>query len=161
MNFNRINPVRTDSLAFTDQETRQNDTYRELFSDANLNKLQTIIRRKLQKELNKDIAVTHPVISQVLYENYSSHRPEIGDPFTFLRKDTLIYRNDIRDIEDRTVSLIVSHIKNEYLVNEQNSKLTVWNTVLGSHNAAGLQRFSNSGIKLNRRKIPFRFNMRY
>lgn len=136
------------------------DRYEILFSKENLENIQKIVRYTLQKEIHKDIQVTLDVIEHVLYQCYTSHRPEIGDPHTNLLIGSRGERNDVRDLNDRTISIIVSEIKTEYLTIQQNSKLSKWTTILGSHNAAGLQSYSNSSIKLKRRKLPMQFNMR-
>lgn len=141
-------------------EMTETKYYKSLFSQENLLNIQSLVRFILNKDINKDIKVTLDVIHSVLYECFTTHRPEIGDPFTNLRIGSREERNDFRDLNDRTVSIIVSHIKNEYLTIQQNSKLSKWTTVLGSHNSAGLQSYSNSSIKLKRRRLPLQFHMR-
>ena len=61
---------------------------------------------------------------------------------------------------NQTVNIIVSAIKDEIEITEQNKKLTAWTTVLGDFNEQGLR--SHAPIKLRERHPQYMaFNMNY
>ena len=62
----------------------------------------------------------------------------------------LLPDNYVRDITDRAIEAIVSQIRNIYGMMENNSKLTVWSTVLGDFNEQGLR--SHSQIPIRNKK---------
>ena len=69
-------------------------------------------------------------------------------------------RNDTRDIIDRAIEVIVSQIRTEKEVEENNKKLTIWTTLYGDFNAHGLRQ--TPPIKVRKHKKPaFQFNMNY
>lgn len=137
--------------------------YEELWSECNLDKMQKKITQLLQgvDPNGRNIIVTKENICHILSEVYSSHRPQVGDIYSrYIQSGIEGPRNDVRDIIDRAVQIIVSQVRNELGMIECNSKLTVWNSLLGDFNEQGLR--AHPPIKLNnRRSTRFQFNMNY
>jgi len=156
--MNKID-LKTEDMRHPGWFLSEDDSYRSLFSEEHLAKLQQTIRNHLSLEISKDIVVSFDTIRHVLHQVYETHTPVIGDPFTRFRQHGHV-RNDVRDISDRTITIIISEIKNEYITIKQNSQLSIWNTQYGTHNAAGLKQTPQ--IKINHRKPKsMQFHMRY
>jgi len=138
------------------------DNYQYLWSKEHLLVIQQKIAQLLQgvDKDNRPILVTLDVIGNVLSQTYSSNKPRVGDIYSRFILPEKPERNDIAEIVNRTIEIIVSQIKNEYQMIQQNNRLSIWNTVRGDFNAAGLR--SHSQIKL-RKKRPnaFQFHMNY
>ena len=63
-------------------------------------------------------------------------------------------------MNDQVINIITSDVKNNLGMDQCNSKLTIWTTVLGDFNDAGLR--SHPPIKLKeRRPTTMLFHMRY
>ncbi len=135
--------------------SNRNPCYDEIFSKENLIQMQHKISELLEgvDEKGRTIIVPLDKIGHILSSAYSSQRPEIGDIFSrYIQSGIEGRRNDVREIIDRSINIIVTQIKNEFETIENNKKLTIWTTVLGSFNEKGLR--SHSQIKLNKRRIP-------
>lgn len=144
--------------------TSQGDVpYEYLWSEQNLLRIQQKITTLLQG-LDKDgrpIIVPFNIIGNVMSQVQETHRPQVGNIYSrYILPDSAEQRNDIRDIVDRTIEIVVTQIRNEYEMIEQNKKLTAWNSLLGDFNTQGLR--AHAPIKL-RKKRPsvFQFHMRY
>jgi len=138
------------------------DNYNYLWSEEHLKVIQRQIAQLLQgvDKKNRPIFVTLEVIGNVLSQTYSTHRPRVGDIYSRYIQPENPQRNDVAEIVNRTIEIIVSQIRNEYQMIEQNKKLSVWNTVRGDFNAAGLR--SHAPIKLRKRRTQqMMFNMNY
>ena len=117
---------------------------------------------------NVRIIVPDSNICMVIDGVWQSYVPPVGGIYT---KDVMpmtgnyqgqgfLPENYVRDIIDRTIEAIVSQIRNIYGMMENNSKLTVWSTVLGDFNEQGLR--SHSQIPVRNRKPQSMFiNMNY
>lgn len=138
------------------------DNYSYLWSEEHLKVIQQKIAQLLQgvdKE-NRPIMVTLEVIGNVLSQTYSSNRPRVADIYSRYIQPEYPQRNDIAQIVSRTIEIIVSQIRNEYQMIEQNKKLSIWNTVRGDFNSAGLR--SHPPIKLRKKRTQqMMFNMNY
>lgn len=135
--------------------------YHSLFNPDRLRIYQTKITELLQG-LRKDgrpILVPIETIVNVLTNCYNANKPATGDMFSqFIQEGS--QRNDIRTLVDQMINIIVGQIKTEHLVLEQNSKLTIWNTVRGDFNPVGIR--SHPPIKVRHRKgESMQFNMHY
>jgi hypothetical protein len=87
-------------------------------------------------------------------------RTDIGAIYS---KDTIPNieeRNDIRNFINQTITIVVSAIRDEIEMTENNKKLSIWDTVLGDFYSQGLRQ--HPPIKL-RNKHPqyMAFNMNY
>lgn len=109
----------------------------------------------------RPIIVPIDTIGNVLFQCYESHRPQTGDIYSRYIHDNSSGENDyVRDIVDRTINIIVSQIRNEYEMIQNNNKLTIWNTVYGDFNKEGLR--AHAPIKIRKRRPPqMLFNMNY
>jgi hypothetical protein len=134
-----------------------------LFSNDNLNLISNIITRALRgvDPRGRDIIVPFDKIANVLSSVYSfGTRTNIGDIYTSQTIPSIENRNDVKNFINQTVNIIVSAIKDEIEITEQNKKLTAWTTVLGDFNEQGLR--SHAPIKLRERHPQYMaFNMNY
>lgn len=145
-----------------ESSSHNRDNYNYMWSTEHLKTIQQKIAQLLQgvNKDNRPIMVTLEVIGNVLSQTYSTHRPQVGDIHSRFIQQDLPQRNDVAEITSRTIEIITSQIRNEYQMIEQNKRLSIWNTVRGDFNAAGLR--SHAPIKL-RKKRPnnFQFHMHY
>jgi hypothetical protein len=109
---------------------------------------------------NRPIIVPDKTIYSVMSSVYENFRPETGDIFTryIVPKSRSI--GYIQNMTDKVINIIVTNVRVTLETEENNSKLTVWTTVLGDFNEHGLR--SHSKIKLReKRPQPLMFNMNY
>lgn len=141
----------------------QRDGYKQLFSESNIQNIQTKITQLLNglSPDGRPIIVTKDVIGSVLSQCMESHKPQVGDMYSrYILPSIEIERNDVRDIVDRTINIIVTQIRNEYEMANNNKKLTVWNTLLGDFNKEGLR--AHAPIKVRKRRSDrMMFHMNY
>jgi hypothetical protein len=134
----------------------------QFYSQKNVNKISKKITELLMgvDKNNRPIVVPDKNIYNIMNSVYANFRPETGDIFTRYHipneKDT----NTISHLTNQVINIIVSDIRNNLGMEECNSKLTVWTTVLGDFNKHGLRRHSK--IKLREKRItPMLFQMNY
>ncbi len=134
-----------------------------LYSIENLSQLQTIIKESLQgvHPEGKNIIVPLETIASVISNIFQNvNRTQIGDIYTVFTIPQETPRNDVHTINEQTVQAIVSMLRNQFEIEENNKKLTVWNTMYGDFNKEGLR--SHPPIKLrNRHPQYMAFNMKY
>ncbi len=127
----------------------------------------TFIQKKVSEYLigvdskNRTIIPSEKIVISVIFCIKKNYRPkEIGDIYgRFLVIDDN-YRNDYDAIIDQAISILVRNISTELGMEEHNSKLSIWTTVLGDFNEHGLR--SHSTIKIrNKRPDPYLISMRY
>ena len=110
--------------------------------------------------MQKKIVPSEKVVVIALFGVYENHKPNTGDIYgKFLVVDET-QRDDYGYIVDKTISLLIDGIRTDIEMADANSKLSIWNTVLGDFNEHGLRQFPP--IKL-RNKGPDRmlFHMKY
>jgi hypothetical protein len=96
----------------------------------------------------------------VMSQIQSNFLPSVSDIYTLYNIPLEKARDDIRTVNEQTTQLIYSQLKTEYEIEVNNSKLTIWTTLLGDFNEHGLR--SHPQIKLNAKPInKLRFNMNY
>lgn len=146
------------------QTTAKNQQYAELWSPDHL----CVVQHKINQLLEgvgpggRDVVVPLKVIGSVISQVFESHRPIVGDPFSRYIQPGIEdgKRNDIRDITDRTIEIIVTQIRNEFSMAENNSRLSIWSTLYGDFNNQGLR--AHPPIKIRQRRIPsMMFNLNY
>lgn len=134
-----------------------------LFSPSTLDHISNAISEALRgvDPEGRRIVVPHDKIANVLSSVYRhGTRTDIGDIYTTFTIPDIQSRNDVRNIINQTINIVVSAIKNEMEIIENNKKLSVWNSVLGDFNSQGL-RFSPP-IKLRTRHPQYMaFEMHY
>lgn len=140
-----------------------NSSFETLFSESNLNACQKRITELLQGvgPNGRPIIVPTDTISSVLYQCFQTNKPQVGDIYSrYIQSEYTTGRDDLTDITSRAINIIVSQIRTEYGMIECNKRLTIWNTVLGDFNQAGLRSHPQIKLKLKRPE-PMQFNMNY
>lgn len=108
----------------------------------------------------KTIKVTDNVIANVMSNMYITYRPQLGNMYFMLTQPQDQPRDDMKTLCDLTIQMIYDYIKNEYEMDENNKKLTIWTTVYGDFNEHGLRQ--HAPIRVNENPInKLRFNMNY
>jgi hypothetical protein len=109
---------------------------------------------------NRPIIVPDKTIKSLMSSVYENFRPETGDIHS--RYDMLGYgpQNYVQNMMDQVINIITTDVKNNIGMEEANSKLSVWTTVLGDFNEHGLRSHSTIKIRENR-PMPMMFNMNY
>lgn len=130
-----------------------------LFSSENL---QLIAKKvsELMACLGRPVTLTRKTVSSAVSTVLYTYQPQLGDMYTIFQIPAAQPRNDLKSINEQAVELIYSQLKNEYEIDENNKKLTIWTTVLGDFNEHGLRQYSS--LRLNNKPInKLRFNMNY
>ena len=146
-----------------EQTGSDSDVLSYLFSNKTLNVISNQISDALRgvDPQGRRIIIPNDKISNVLSSVFRfGTRTNIGNIYS---KDTIPQnenRNDVRNIINQTINIIVSAIRDEIEMIENNKKLTAWNSVLGDFNSQGIRQ--HAPIKL-RNKHPqyMAFNMNY
>lgn len=132
------------------------------YSQDNIDKISAKISQLLMGVdcKNRKIIVPDKTICSIMSSVYTSFRPEIGSIYS---RYTIPKDNDssyIQKMTDEVINIITTDVKNNLGMEEANSKLSVWTTVLGDFNSDGLR--SHPPIKiLEKRPQPMMFNMNY
>ncbi len=130
--------------------------YNSLFTEdtiRNISKQITKLTLGVDKD-NRPIVVPDETICSVMSNVYDSRQPEVGDIHTryIIPKSGPV--NQVQVMIDRTIEIITSQIKNEFGMRQWNESLSIWDTVLGDFNSAGLRRHSQ--IKIRRKNTSHR-----
>ena len=135
---------------------------KEFFSKKNIDKVSHKITELLigVDHNNRNIIVPDKTIGSVMSAVYGTFRPETGDIYSRYNIPQGGSPDYIARMNDQVINIITSDIKNTLGMEQVNSKLTVWTTVLGDFNESGLR--SHQPIKLReRRPSPMLFHMNY
>lgn len=112
---------------------------------------------------NRPIVVPDHIITNVMDSVYSTFRPETGGIYARYNIPNSAQASSesyVQQMIDQTIEIIVTDVRNNLETESNNSKLSIWTTVLGDFNSHGLQ--SHPQIKLrNKRPNPMQFNMNY
>ncbi len=138
----------------------QNPCISEYYSKETLKTISHRVTELLQgvDPQNRPIIVPDHIISNVMDSVYNTYRPETGD--IYARYNIPSSGSYVQNMIEQTVQIITADVKNNLGMEECNSKLSIWTTVLGDFNEAGLQ--SHPQIKIrNKRPTPFQFQMNY
>lgn len=134
-----------------------------LLSPENIKPIQNKLTQLLQgvHPEGKKIVVSENVISSVLSQIYSDwHGTNVGCIYSRYIQNDEKDRDDIRDMIDMTIETIYSNIRDEFAIEDNNKKLTIWTSVRGDFNKHGLM--PHDTIKLNRKRPSgCLFNMNY
>jgi hypothetical protein len=87
---------------------------------------------------NRPIIVPRNRICDVMSQIYYAYRPPTAAIYSRYVIPTNEPINYVQDMIDQTIEIIVSDIRNNLGMEECNSKLSVWTTVLGDFNTHGL-----------------------
>ena len=140
--------------------TEWNGLPRQVFTKYTLKVIQEKVYEYLLKAMKKKIIPSERIVIIALYGVYENHIPRTGDIYGKYLVVDQTQRDDYGYIVDKTISLLIDGIKNDIEMTDANSKLSIWNSVLGDFNENGLRQFPP--IKL-RNKGPDRmlFHMKY
>lgn len=138
-----------------------NETFKYLFSDDTLDFISSEVTKLLHGVApgGRDIVVPHETIVSVLNNIYISYRPQTGDIYSRYNITQFEPRDDANHIITETIQVIVSQIKSEYGMMENNYKLDIWDSVLLGDGISrkGLRQYAP--IKLReKRPTPLLFN---
>lgn len=110
---------------------------------------------------NRRIIVPDSTIYNVLDAIYQNYRPPTGDIYgRYNIPSGTTTESYVQDMIDQVIEIIVSDVRNNYETIENNSKLSIWTTVLGEFNDNGLRSYPPIKTRL-RRPNPLEFNMNY
>ena len=137
--------------------------YNKFFSPSTVQ----IISNKLTELLmgvdpqNRPIKVSDRVIYHMMGQIFESFRPPTGDIYgRYNVPNGMSSDSYVQSMIDQTIEVIYAGIRAEKNMEENNSKLTIWTTVLGDFNDHGLR--DHPTIKVQeKRPQPFQFHMRY
>jgi len=143
----------------------ENPCIREYYSKETLKTVSRKVTELLQgvDPENRPIIVPDHIISNVMDSVYNTFRPETGDIYARYNIPSLEqYSSDnyVQNMIDQSIQIITSDVKNNLGIEECNSKLTIWTTVLGDFNENSLR--SHPPIKIrHKRPTPMQFQMNY
>jgi hypothetical protein len=142
---------------------KDHPNYCELWGSKKLLQIQQKITQLLEglRSDGRQIIVPVSTIGNVMSQVYETHRPQVGDIYSrYIQEDVESERNDNRDIVDRTIEIVVTQIRNEYEIAQNNNKLTIWSTLYGDFNKQGLR--AHPPIKIRKRRSDrMMFHMNY
>lgn len=107
-----------------------------------------------------DEVIAHAMSSVYTGYFYGKSFEHIGDIYTIFQIPPEEPRDDFKSLVLLTLNFIISQIRDEYQMQVNNEKLTVWTTLLGDFNEHGLRQYST--LRINNKNInKVRFNMNY
>lgn len=144
-----------------EQQVSWNPFLSRLFSKKTVKVIQEKTSEYLRglDDQGRKIVPTEKVVENALFGVFNNYRPNTGDIYG---KYTITdnSRDDYSYIVDQTISLLVRGIRTDIEMQNNNSKLTIWTTVLGDFNEHGLRQYAPIKVK-NKRPDPMLFHMRY
>ena len=164
LNTNRKYEESIDSHQYVGWETQTswNTFLMKLFSKQTVK----IIQKKTSEylmgvdEQGRKIVPSERIIESALLGVYDNYRPNTGDiygKYTVVNDNS---RDDYTYIVDQVISLLVRNIRNDLEMQHNNSKLTIWTTLMGDFNEHGLRQHPPIKVR-NKRPDPMLFHMRY
>lgn len=137
--------------------------YRIFFSENTLNYIKGELAKLLKNIAPRPIVVAENVIRNVMETVHTNNRPmAIGDIFSRYHMTGLDCQRkfDVNKMVHEVIEIIYDYIKTEYQIGECNKKMSIWNSVYGTHNEHGL--LAHPPIKIrNNHGAKMQFNMRY
>ena len=110
---------------------------------------------------NKRIVVPDKSIVAVMNQVYTNFRAPVGDIYSryhIMDQNKTQYYTD--NMIDQVIETITSYVRNTMAIEENNSRLTIWNTVYGDFNSHRLRRYTTIKTK-QKRPASFQFHMKY
>ena len=135
---------------------------KQMYSKENLDRISCKITELLQgvDKNDRPIVVPHKTICSVMSAVYENFRPETGDIYGRYNIPKTGGGNYAQRMIDEVINIITTDVKVNLGMDECNSKLSIWTTVLGDFNEHGLRQHPK--IKLReKRPQPMMFNMTY
>jgi len=163
-NLNRQYDENVDSNQYVgwEQQVNWNPFLSKLFSKYTVNVIQKKTSEYLEglDDQGRTIIPSDKVVETALFGVFQNHRPATGDIYGKYTVNNDNSRDDYTYIVDQTISLLVRGIRNDIEMTQNNSKLTIWTTVLGDFNEHGLRQYAPIKLR-NKRPDPMLFHMRY
>lgn len=112
-------------------------------------------------QYNRRIVVPDHIIVGVMNSIYTTYTPNTGDIYTrYIVESGTSTESYIQNMIDQVIEVIVSDVRNNIEMEQNNAKLSIWTTVLGDFNEHELMPHSQVKVR-NKRPTPFLFNMNY
>ena len=102
----------------------------------------------------RPIIVPDKTISSVMDSIYDSYRPPTGDVYGRYNVPTDEPQNYVQSMIDQVIEVIFADVRNNLGMDECNSKLSIWTTVMGDFNTNGLRQ--HSPIKIREKNTSHR-----
>ena len=141
---------------------QETDYIKEYYSQKTVDMISNKISELLEgiDPNNKKIVVSNQNIINIMNSIENNYRPENGNIYTRYTMSNKNQQDYIKEMIEQTIEVITNNIKCSIEMEINNSKLSIWTTVLGDFNENGLR--SHPPIKiLNKRPNPMQFNMNY
>lgn len=149
----------TKHVGFSDN----NPCYASFFSAGTIRTISKKITQLLQgvDPKNRPIIVPDNLIINIMNSIYTNYRPITGDIYSrYNIPNGATVQSYVTDMIDQVIEVIVSDVKANLGMEQANSSLSIWTTVLGDFNEKGLRAYAPIKV-LNKRPNPFQFNMNY
>jgi len=145
-----------------EQQVSWNPYLNKLFSKETIKTIQKKVSEYLEgvDDQGRQIIPTERVVENALYGVFNNNRPQTGDMYGKYTVVNTNSRDDYSYVIDQTISLLVRGIRNQTEMSQNNSKLTIWTTLLGDFNEHGLRQYAPIKVR-NKRPDTFLFHMRY
>lgn len=136
--------------------------YLERWTLSNLKLMQQVITEALKgvHPSGRDIEVPIDTIANIMSSIQWNSPANVGDIFTRYIQAPIENRNHNLSIQKQTIEIITNQIRNEYMMAEQNSRLSQWNVMYGDFNPMGIRQHSFIKLREKAYHKPT-FNMRY
>lgn len=109
----------------------------------------------------RPIVVPDTTIHSVMNDIYTSYRPPTGDIYSrYVIPSGTGTDNYIQNMIDQVIEVIVSDIKTNIGMEENNKKLSIWTTVYGDFNENSLRQHPPIKVR-NKKPASMQFNMNY
>lgn len=109
---------------------------------------------------NRKIIIPKERITEAMDAVYSSFVPSVGDIHSRYVVPSIAPENQMQNMIDQTIEIIVSHVRNELEMAQNNQKLSAWVQVYGDFNVHNLR--AHDIIKIQeKRPATMQFNMNY
>lgn len=126
----------------------------------------TMISNKISQLLqgvdvkNRKIVVPNHLIINVMTSVQQKYRPSVGDIYTRYNVVPEQPEDTYQKWIDITIETIVSQVRNMFGMQEANSKLSIWTSVLGDFNPHGLRQYTKIYTR-EKRPTPLQIHMHY
>ena len=158
-NFEHINESYQRYVGYSDNS----DMLQRFFTQGTINMISAKVSQLLDgvDPQNRKIIVPDRTIANVMDSIYTNYRPRTSDIYGRYNVPSGDTCNDyITDMTDQVIEFIYSDVRNNLEMDQNNEKLSAWNTVLGDFNSNNLR--SHPVIKIReKRPQPMLFNMNY
>lgn len=109
---------------------------------------------------NRPIRVPDYLIQNVMDGVFQGYKPSTGDIYSRYIIPAGEDKNMVQSMIDQCIEIIVSNIRNQLGIEEQNEKLTAWVQLYGDFNTAGLRQHSPIKVQ-EKRPSTMQFHMNY